>query len=52
MSSDVRDVRELLERLVAIESVNPSLVTGGAGEAEIGRFVAAWLEQHGLEVEL
>ena len=52
MSSDVRDVRELLERLVVIESVNPSLVTGGAGEAEIGRFVAAWLEHHGLEVEL
>jgi acetylornithine deacetylase len=42
---------ELLEQLVAIDSVNPTLVPGGAGEAEIGRFVARWLEEHGLEVE-
>ena len=41
----------LLERLVSIESVNPTLVQGGAGEAEIGRFVAAWLEEHGVETE-
>ena len=41
---------ELLERLVAIESVNPILVPGGAGEAELGRFVAAWLEERGVEV--
>jgi len=43
--------RTLLEQLVAIESVNPTLVPGGAGEAEIGRFVAAWLEEHGVETE-
>lgn len=43
--------RTLLEHLVAIESVNPTLVPGGAGEAEIGRFVAAWLEEHGVETE-
>ena len=42
---------ELLEQLVAIDSVNPTLVPGGAGEVEIARFVAAWLEEHGLEVE-
>jgi acetylornithine deacetylase/succinyl-diaminopimelate desuccinylase-like protein len=41
---------ELLEQLVAIDSVNPTLVPGGAGEAEIGRFVAGWLEENGLEV--
>jgi acetylornithine deacetylase len=43
---------ELLERMVAIDSVNPTLVPGGAGELELARFVAAWLEEHGLEVEL
>src|SRR3954471_12105137 len=44
-------MRELLEQLVAIDSVNPTLVPGGAGEAELGRFVAGWLERHGVEVE-
>jgi acetylornithine deacetylase len=47
----VRSARALLEQLVAIESVNPTLVPGGAGEAEVGRFVAAWLEEHGVETE-
>ena len=32
--------------------MNPGLVPGGAGEAEIGRFVAEWLEEHGVEVEV
>ena len=43
---------ELLSRLVAIDSVNPDLVPGGAGEAEIARFVAGWLEAAGLEVTI
>jgi acetylornithine deacetylase len=47
----VDDLRSVLEQLVAIDSVNPTLVPGGAGEAEIGRFVAGWLERHGAEVE-
>jgi acetylornithine deacetylase len=42
----------LISELVAIDSVNPTLVPGGAGEAEIARFVASWLERRGLEVEL
>lgn len=41
---------ELLRDLVAIDSVNPDLVPGGAGEGEIARYVAAWLERRGLEV--
>jgi acetylornithine deacetylase/succinyl-diaminopimelate desuccinylase family protein len=41
---------DLLAALVAIDSVNPALVPGGAGEAEIAAFVAAWLTEHGLEV--
>lgn len=35
---------------MAIDSVNPALVPGAAGEAEIARFVAAWLGEHGLEI--
>jgi acetylornithine deacetylase len=41
---------ELLAQLVAIDSVNPTLVPGGAGEARIAGFVANWLREHGLEV--
>jgi acetylornithine deacetylase len=47
-----RDVTELLERLVAIDSVNPSLVPGGAGEGEIARFIASWAGEAGLDAEL
>jgi acetylornithine deacetylase len=46
------DVEALLAQLVAIDSVNPSLVPGGAGEAEIARFVAGWAEEAGLRVEI
>jgi acetylornithine deacetylase len=42
------DVIELTQRLVAIDSVNPALVPGGAGEPEIARFVVAWAEENGL----
>jgi acetylornithine deacetylase len=46
----VRDeLTDLASRLVAIDSVNPDLVPGGAGEGEIAAFVAAWCEGHGLE---
>ncbi len=41
---------ELLRRLVAIDSINPDLAPGGAGEGEIARFVAGWLEEAGVEV--
>jgi acetylornithine deacetylase len=43
---------DLAARLVAIDSVNPSLVGGGAGEREAAVLVAAWCRQQGLEVEL
>jgi acetylornithine deacetylase len=42
---------DLTADLVRIDSVNPDLVEGGAGESEIGRFVAEWLQEAGLEVE-
>jgi acetylornithine deacetylase len=47
----VSDLATLLSRLVEIDSVNPDLVPGGAGEGEIARFVAGWLERAGLQVE-
>ena len=43
---------ELLAALVSIDSVNPDLVSGGAGEGEIAGFVAAWLRDAGLEVDV
>ena len=43
---------ELVAALVAIESVNPDLVPGGAGEARIAAFVAGRLRDAGLEVDL
>jgi acetylornithine deacetylase len=50
-SIDLADISELLAQLVAIESVNPTLVSGGAGEAEIAGFVAGWLQRNGVDVE-
>ncbi len=42
------ETAELLARLIEIDSVNPALVPGGAGEAEIAAFTAAWLSDRGL----
>jgi acetylornithine deacetylase len=46
------NVDELLKRLVDIDSVNPSLVPGAAGEREIADFVASWARDAGLAVEV
>jgi len=40
---------EVARRLVQIDSVNPSLVEGGAGEAEVAGYVTQALEEIGLE---
>ncbi|HLW03318.1 MAG TPA: ArgE/DapE family deacylase [Ktedonobacterales bacterium] len=45
-----RAVETLVSQLVAIDSINPDLVPGGAGETAIARFVAQWLEEWGFEV--
>ena len=42
----------LLRELVAIDSVNPSLVPGAAGEASIAGAIAAHLRGIGLDVEV
>ncbi len=46
------EITNLLQQLVAINSINPDLVADGAGEGEIARFVANWLTRAGLEVEI
>jgi len=46
------DVEQLACDLVAIESVNPDLAPSGAGEINIARFVASWLKDAGLDVEI
>jgi len=43
---------QLLSELVAINSINPDLVPGAPGEAEIAAYIAGWLERAGLEVHL
>jgi acetylornithine deacetylase len=43
---------KLLRELVAIDSVNPTLVPGAAGEAEIGRAIADEMRAFGLDVEI
>ncbi len=47
---DEGDLRSLLGSLVSIDSVNPDLVPGGAGEGELGEFVGSWLADGGIDV--
>lgn len=42
----------LLKDLVKIDSVNPSLVPGAAGEEEISHYTKDWMDAIGLETEL
>jgi acetylornithine deacetylase len=41
-----------LKELIKIDSVNPLLVPGGAGEAKIAAFIADFLENLGLKVDI
>lgn len=43
---------ELLKQLVGIDSVNPGLVPGAAGETEILRFLSARLEAQGFAIHV
>ena len=49
MTSELQD---LTERLVSIDSTNPSLSQAGAGEAEIAAFVANWCRDRSLDVRI
>ena len=46
------ELNQLLSELVSINSINPDLVPGSPGEAEIARYIARWLERADLEVEV
>ena len=46
------ELNDLVGRLVAIDSVNPTLISGARGEREIAAFVAEWSTEHGLEVDV
>jgi len=48
----VTGLQELAARLVSIDSVNPTLVSTGGGEAALATVLAEWLEQAGLEVHI
>jgi acetylornithine deacetylase/succinyl-diaminopimelate desuccinylase family protein len=50
-SSSADPVISLLRDLVAIDSVNPSLVPGAAGEGPIADFIESHLRRLGLDVE-
>lgn len=43
---------ELLQDLVRINSVNPGLVPGGAGEMDMANYAAAYLRRQGLDARL
>ena len=45
-------LHSLLRDLVAIDSVNPSLVPGARGEAEAAQFLRDWLAKQGITAEL
>ncbi|MET1086812.1 MAG: ArgE/DapE family deacylase [Arthrobacter sp.] len=44
------DPAALLQDLIRIDSVNPGLVPGAAGEAAIASFTASWLEARGFTI--
>jgi acetylornithine deacetylase len=44
------EVLELLKGLVRIDSINPDLVPGAAGETEAAAFVSEWLGKRGFEM--
>ncbi|HEX9332476.1 MAG TPA: ArgE/DapE family deacylase [Anaerolineales bacterium] len=48
----MEELNQLLNDLVSINSINPDLVPGSPGEAEIAHYIAHWLERADLEVEL
>lgn len=47
---DETALRELLAALVSIDSVNPDLVAGAAGEGRLADFVGEWLAEAGIDV--
>lgn len=48
----MEELEQLLSDLVSIDSINPDLVPGAPGEAEIAGYIVPWLERAGLDVQL
>lgn len=48
----MQEALQLLKDLVAIDSVNPTLVPGARGEAEIAEFLRRWLAERGIGAKL
>jgi len=44
------ELHALAEALVTVDSVNPDLVPGGAGEGELAELVGGWLAERGVHV--
>lgn len=44
------ELPDLLSRLVAINSINPTLVAGAPGERALADFVSSWLTERGIAV--
>jgi len=49
---DKKKINKLLQDLVKIDSVNPSLVSGTAGEAEIAEYLREWMTARGMEATI
>lgn len=43
---------DLLAALVQLDSTNPALVSGGAGETAIAQFIVGWLTAHGIAADV
>jgi len=52
MGEQVTPTAGLLAALVRINSVNPSLIPGAAGETDIARFVKGWLDERGIPTDV
>ena len=52
MPATASQVIELLGAMVRIESVTPSLIPTGAGEAKVAAYIADWLAGAGADVEV
>jgi len=48
---DREALTQTLKDMVAIDSVNPSLVEGAAGETEIADYLEQWMNAHGLDTQ-
>ena len=46
-----KDLQDLLLALIAVDSQNPSLVSGADGEGAIADLVTGWAARAGLDVE-